>query len=722
VDARIFDGIFHSASLLRAEEMNHLPPFFRLPIFLLVLLPLRFSATGTLAEEGQNDVRQLAQTSRVLSDEPVWSVGLGNVIGLTVSSDGKWIALSTMRSVTILDTKTFAIVSTLGQARFLSFTPDSGSALITAAHGAVEKVGFKSNRKRKLVRDPEGASIASLSFSPDGKYLAFLEIVASQVRAEQTLAPEAGGGIRIENGGTVEILRGSRVVVLGWPSLKVVAEKQLSEDVTPSLITWSPKSDHLLVTGSGAAYMLLDVGSDRAPLVGKVPYVYNFLTAATGDGHSLISQAAFLDEKRVLAVGQSGLGWHGPWTEMFCFDPFEGRREWPQKSDKAGNSAPAEYLRWPRIASVGAQTIAVFSPYQPGIFLLDPETGSLRGELRQTAVRAVAVSPGGKVVFAAAPDRVFAYRVADRMVAKEWPLAEVAIEDPVLSLARNGQGVLRLADGSIREFNTRTGRVGRVLLGSNKEARSLVSEDGSRFAVESDGRITWYEGIGGHKEGDTKSGLWDTFAMSSDGHRLAYANNDEGVTVIALPEGNVLAESKARGEIIRFLSFSPTGTTIASLRQWDDDVELWSTSNGQSEGKLPSPGPGESKANLIHDGTALIYSPNGRYVAAALWNGRGVALWELSDDSSQTPLSRYLHTPEMGHCLAIRFSWDSDLLACGEEDGSISMFDVKSGALLERRAIHSDSVTTMHFVEDEAGQGLVTSSTDGTLVRYKIVK
>jgi WD40 repeat protein len=407
---------------------------------------------------------------------------------------------------------------------------------------------------------------------------------------------------------------------------------------------------------------------------------------------------------------------------MFCFDPLEGLRRWPEKSAGGRSAAPPDYLQWPRAVSVGARTVAVFSPYQPGIFLLDPKTGSLRGELKQSKVRAIAVSPDGKMVFAAAPDRIIAYRVADREVARERKLAQVAIEHPILSLARSGHGVLSLADGTTREFDAGSGRIGRILLVSEREAHPYLCEDGTRLAVDTDDRITWYGGIGGGREGDTEGGLWGSYAMAPDGRRLAYANKDDGITVLSLPEGKVMGASRAGGDTIRFLTFSPAGNAIASLRQWNDDVELWNTSDGLPRGKLTSPGTGESKANLTFDGTALTYSPNGRYVAAALWNGRGVALWELSVEPSTATSSRYLYSPEMGHCLAIRFSWDSNLLACGEEDGSISFFDVKSGSLLERRALHADSLTTLHFVEDEAGAGLVTSSMDGTLMRYKVEK
>jgi WD40 repeat protein len=70
--------------------------------------------------------------------------------------------------------------------------------------------------------------------------------------------------------------------------------------------------------------------------------------------------------------------------------------------------------------------------------------------------------------------------------------------------------------------------------------------------------------------------------------------------------------------------------------------------------------------------------------------------------------------------MAIRFSWDSRLIACGEDGGSVSLFDVHGGMLVERRAIHRLRITSLSFVEDAAGAGLVTSSWDGTLSRFQL--
>jgi hypothetical protein len=39
-----------------------------------------------------------SETLKVLSGEPEWSIGLGTIGGLTISPDGKWLALSTTTS------------------------------------------------------------------------------------------------------------------------------------------------------------------------------------------------------------------------------------------------------------------------------------------------------------------------------------------------------------------------------------------------------------------------------------------------------------------------------------------------------------------------------------------------------------------------------------------------------------------------------------------------
>jgi hypothetical protein len=59
------------------------------------------------------------------------------------------------------------------------------------------------------------------------------------------------------------------------------------------------------------------------------------------------------------------------------------------------------------------------------------------------------------------------------------------------------------------------------------------------------------------------------------------------------------------------------------------------------------------------------------------------------------------------------------MLACGEESGHVSVFDLR-GNLLQRFAAHRAGVTTTHFVKDQSGTALVTSSFDGTLARYRV--
>jgi WD40 repeat protein len=401
------------------------------------------------------------------------------------------------------------------------------------------------------------------------------------------------------------------------------------------------------------------------------------------------------------------------------FDPATAQSLWPEQSDEEGSDAPSEEIRWPLLASVGADTIAAFSPYRPNVYVIDPKSGSVRRTLRQPEVRAVDVGPGGNLVYAAAPERVVAYSVKTSKAVKECPLAEFSLERPTLSLARNGRGVMSLADGTVREFDASSGQVGKQIFKDTRQRRPYVNGVGGRLVIETQDGITWYEGLGKREQGRSKGGLWDVYAVSRDGGRLVYGNREEGITVLKLPEGEKVGESQGAGDIIRFLAFSPDGSRIASLRQWTDSVEIWDAADGKRLGELASPGPGESKANLTFDGTALSYSPDGKHLAAALWNGRGVALWELGQDPAKSESSRYLHAPGMGHCLTRAFSWDSRILACGEEGGAMTVFDVASGEVVQRFTPHKSDISTLHFVEDEAGKGIVTSSVDGTVSRFR---
>lgn len=126
--------------------------------------------------------------------------------------------------------------------------------------------------------------------------------------------------------------------------------------------------------------------------------------------------------------------------------------------------------------------------------------------------------------------------------------------------------------------------------------------------------------------------------------------------------------------------FSPDGKTLASIgssagrtskAQFPDEVALWDVSTGFLKGIL------KRRCSV----TAMTFSPNGRIVAFADYN---VALWNGRSARPHLTIS-------VGGGLFVKslaFSPDGKILAGSRTDGTVKLWDARSGALL--RVLKSD--------------------------------
>ncbi len=109
------------------------------------------------------------------------------------------------------------------------------------------------------------------------------------------------------------------------------------------------------------------------------------------------------------------------------------------------------------------------------------------------------------------------------------------------------------------------------------------------------------------------------------------------------------ALSRGHADNVYAVGFAPDGRTFAT---------------GSDDGTLRIWGPGEPLVEGVTSVDSLHYSPNGRWLAAAVGQGR-VLVWE-------GPSVRVLQMP-VYRCV-VRFSPDSATLAVGARDGSVRLF------------------------------------------------
>jgi WD40 repeat protein len=167
------------------------------------------------------------------------------------------------------------------------------------------------------------------------------------------------------------------------------------------------------------------------------------------------------------------------------------------------------------------------------------------------------------------------------------------------------------------------------------------------------------------------------------------------------------------------IALSADGNTVAMAgndaditRYGDGTIEIWDIhdpANPRQFGCIR-----RAHGNAIN---RMTISPDNKTLATAGWD-QTVKLWELSrcarmHDEEKEHLSVTLQV-RAGECVSVAFTPDGKELYVGNEDSTISVWDV--AAKIERGVLsgHKGKVTDLHFLDDNT---LISASLDKT-VRY----
>ena len=199
-------------------------------------------------------------------------------------------------------------------------------------------------------------------------------------------------------------------------------------------------------------------------------------------------------------------------------------------------------------------------------------------------------------------------------------------------------------------------------------------------------------------------------AVSPDGKRVATGSRDKRVRVWDTGTGQNLLTLNGHTIGVVSVAFSPDGKRLASGASDDRTVNLWDVETGTRE-----------LLKLRHGGAwSLAFSPDGKRLATSGYISP-VTVWNVA---TRTNLLTHgdIDSDDWFHCVTIRP--DGKLLAAagGTDDdgdgGIIVLWDLASGDVSRRLRIHSSDVRSLAFSPD--GKRLAAGDDDGTITVWDV--
>ena len=150
---------------------------------------------------------------------------------------------------------------------------------------------------------------------------------------------------------------------------------------------------------------------------------------------------------------------------------------------------------------------------------------------------------------------------------------------------------------------------------------------------------------------------------------------------------------------ITSIAFSPDGLSLAvgdlDLRSGGQAIEIWDVNKKQHVKSLVHSYDGR-KSGVF----AVTLSPNGEYLASA---GLHVKLWDIVDKDNPNEVITFEHDDpveqyDFSPVYAVDFSPDGKLLAAGDKNGKVKIWDLPSGPAITFQ--HETSVLSVNFSSD----------------------